>query len=310
VKQALPWDTSGDVAAYHQAIQNLGGGGKNRFGRPMRLDISWRLDFDDNKAWNTWKSNADSLRLDRDDISSESPAEFGPIQRTVERYRRWINQQALNPARRDQPIMIRPDMDNLWVGNKEGHQFSKLTDVQRYTQAILWVGAGANLITGSDMNSIDDIGKKLLFDDEEFMDIAGFTSNWPMVPRNTDDTPTPGGGDARQLSAWIAGPNDEGTAVVILSNLGEDQCLGNGANDDCSYGTEWHDVHLVSISLENLGIGGDDWFVRRVSGGGSKNAGSDHTDIGKTTGKIECNLDHYESVMYKLQKCGTGGVQC
>jgi alpha-galactosidase len=300
----LPADSSGSVIAYHNSIQKIG---TNIFGRKMRLDISWRLDFDDDQYFQIWKANADSLRVDRDINAANTPVTFGAIQRTVERYRRFINQQVLNNTRVGQGINIRPDMDNLYVGNPAGdHDLSALTDTQRYTQAIFWIGAGANLITGSDLRPgrLDALGSKLLFDDEPQF-AASFTSQWPMQPRNPDDAPTPGGPDPRQLQAWISGPNEEGTAYVILTNLGEDQCW----DSECSYSTEIHGVQLVSISLANLGIGGSSWFVRRVLGGGGS-GGPDYTDIGVTTESMASNLDHYESALYKLQKCGTAGAGC
>jgi alpha-galactosidase len=102
-------------------------------------------------------------------------------------------------------------MDNTFVGNKAS--ISGLSDVQRYTQAIHWLGAGANLITGSDLTRIDTLGNELLFD-LEALNAAAFTANYPIQPRN----PGSGGNDAKQLQAWIAGPNCS-TAIVCCPSL-------------------------------------------------------------------------------------------
>jgi alpha-galactosidase len=151
---------------------------------------------------------------------------------------------------------------------------------------------------------LDSLGNTLLFN-QEVLNVASFTSNWPMVPKNPSDAPNPGGPDPYQLQTWISGPNEEGTAVVILSNLGEDQCW----DGECSYGTEWHGVHLVNITFDDLGISGNSWWVRRVLGGGGQ-GGPDFSDIGKADSFLASNLNHYETVMYKLQMCGTAGAGC
>jgi len=54
------------------------------------------------------------------------------------------------------------------------HHLLGLSDVQRYSMAIHWIGAGANLITGSDLTHLDELGRKLLYD-EEVMGVADFT---------------------------------------------------------------------------------------------------------------------------------------
>jgi len=287
-----PADSSQAVAFYHNSIE--------KYAPNMRLDISWRLDRS-LPFWSVWQNNADSLRVDRDINVGNMPVGWGAIQRTVEQYRQFINQQVLDPTRQNKPIMVRPDMDNLLVGNS-GNDLTALNTHQRYSQTNLWIGAGANLIVGNDMTSLDNIGNTLLFN-QEVMNVASFTSNWPMVPKNPSDAPNPGGPDPYQLQTWISGPNEEGTAVVILANLGEDQFL-----EGCSDATEWHGIHLVNITFNDLGIGGSSWWVRRVLGG--KNAGKDFTDIGKSDVFLASYLDHYESVMYKLQKCGTTGAGC
>lgn len=107
-------------------------------------------------------------------------------------------------------------MDNTYIGNAAS--ISGLSDVQRYTQAIHWIGAGANLLTGSDLTRIDTLGKELLYNTEA-MDVASFTAQYAMQPRNPDSSSTVGGSDAQQLQAWISGPNGDGKAVVCIPFL-------------------------------------------------------------------------------------------
>ena len=219
------------------------------------------------------------------------------MQRTIEAYRVFITQQTLDPTRRTVPITIRPDMDNTYLGNSQ--RPSGLSDVQRYSMAIHWIGAGANLITGSDQTTRDQLGYNLTYDSEA-MDIAAFTATYPMQPRNPSGWGTLGGSASMQLQAWIAGPSSDGVAAVVLANYGPDEGAGGFALD-------WDGVHLVSIPLPDLGIGpgmphgADAWFVRRVWGGGGS-GGSDHTDDGIVTNSISCELGPGESVLYKLTK--------
>ncbi|KZW01332.1 glycoside hydrolase family 27 protein [Exidia glandulosa HHB12029] len=275
----LPADTSMSAFHYHTAIQNIAPDGK------IRLDLSWHLSRE-SPYFERWQANADSIRLD-DDINnsnSTSLTSWKTVQRAIEAYRVFINQQTLNATRHGVGIRVRPDMDNLYVGNAQ--QMSGVSDVERYSMAIHWIGAGANLITGSDMTHLDDLGKELLFNDEA-MDVANFTSQWPMQPLLN-------GGAPSQLQAWIAGPNEKGTAVVVLANYGPD--LGDGG-----FGTNSSDVQLVSAPLDVLGIAGSSWAVRRVWGGGGS-GGGDHEDIGVTSDKLESNLGPGESVLYKIQR--------
>jgi len=115
-----------------------------------------------------------------------------------------------------------------------------------------------------------------------------------MQPRNPDGTRDPGGPAASQTQAWVAGPDENGTAVVVLSNLGPDE--GSGG-----FGTGDTDVKLVNIALNRLGLGGSGWNVRRVLGGGGS-GGEDHSDLGVATEKLESWLGPGESVLYRLTK--------
>ncbi|EON97516.1 putative glycoside hydrolase family 27 protein [Phaeoacremonium minimum UCRPA7] len=229
-----PANDSGAVAAMHSAI--------SRLAPSMRLDISWKLDREQ-PFFDLWKHNADALRLDQDINFGKNPVTWDAIQRTVEQYRQFINQQVLDPSRQNQPIMIRPDMDNLVVAtDASASSWSGFNTVERYGQMILWLGAGAKLVVGSDMTQIDDLGRTLLTN-EEVLDVAAFTANWPMVPKQPADR-------AAQLQAWVAGPDGDGTAaVVVLSNLGPD--LGQSGYSDNLQGDQ-----LVNVTLDTLGIEG------------------------------------------------------
>jgi alpha-galactosidase len=293
--ETLPANNSLAALAYHKAIQQSG--------RPLRLHLSWKLDRD-LSDWLLWRSNAESLRLAQDINNSGSDTTtftaFATVQRAIEQYRSFINQQEEDPTRQGLPIMIRPDMDNLYVGN--GASLSGITDQQRYTVMIHWIGAGANLITGSELRNLDTLGQELLYDSEA-LSIADFTAMFPMQPKNPFNTASPGSQASSQLQAWIAGPDNENeNAVVVLANYGPD--LGAGG-----FGTSLQGVQLVNISLAHLGIadgqphGAPGWNVRRVFGGGGS-GGSDHADLGLTETFLASNLGPGESAMYKLTRSG------
>ena len=288
-------NNSGGVAAYHKAIENNQAQGK------MRLDISWKLDRSD-PYWGIWQSSADSLRIDQDTNNGQdakSLTNWGSVLRTLDYYRQFINEQT-QEARQGKPIMIRPDMDNTFIGNAE--KVSGLTNAQRYTQAALWIGAGANLITGSDLTQIDDLGKELLYNDEA-QSVAAFTAQYPMQPRNPNDPHgygTPGANAALQCQTWIAGPAPNGTAVVWLSNLGPDPCRNGGCQK--THGLDWKGDRNVSITFHDLGIGDSNKYnVHRVWGGGGR-GGSDHAAEYQATDRLESWLGEGETAMYVLNK--------
>lgn len=296
--ETLSANTSGAAIAYHQAIKNNNAEGK------MRLDISWKLDRSD-PYWGIWQSSADTLRVDQDtnNAGKDSLVSWTSVLRTLDYYRQFINEQTAQ-GRQGKAIMIRPDLDNTFVGNPEN--ISGLSDVQRYTQAAMWIGAGANIITGSDMTHLDTLGQQLLYDPEA-MGVAAFTAQYPMQPRNPSGWGTAGGNAAMQCQAWIAGPNNNGTAVVMLSNYGPDPCLDKGNGCTPTYGLNWAGNHNVSIGLDDLGIGqnqpngSNKWGVRRVWGGGGQ-GGQDHTGGWTVSDQIQSSLGPGETVMYVLTK--------
>jgi len=289
--ETLPSNSSGAAAAYHTAIQLSS--------RPMRLDLSWKLDRSE-PSWTIWRNSADTLRLDQDLNAQDGTVQvqFATMQRAIEQYRQFITEQ-LVPDRQGQPIMIRPDMDNIFVGNPQS--ISGLSVVQRYTQMAHWIGAGANLLTGSDMARVDALGQMLLYDNDG-LEAADFTAMLPMQPRNPRGSKTPGGSAARQLQAWIAGPDETGVAYVVLANYGPD--LGHGG-----FGGGVPGVQSVTATLTNLGIhpgtmhGAARWAVRRIWGGGGS-GGPDHVDLGVTTVGVSATLGGGESALFKLTKSG------
>ncbi|CRG91690.1 Alpha-galactosidase 3 [Talaromyces islandicus] len=286
----LPANNSLVAIAYHNAIQ--------KSGAQIRLDLSWGLDRNSATNWYIWRGSADGLRLDQDINNSgqSTLVSFGTVQRAIENYRVYINQQVEDSTRQGIPIMIRPDMDNMYTGN--GQDLGGLADVERYTVTIHWVGAGANLITGSNLSQIDTLGQELLYD-SELMSVANFTTQYPMQPKNPLGADSPGAQAAQQLQAWIAGPDsNNANAVVVLANYGPDQ--GNGGFGSILDGTQ-----LVNVTLSLLGIadgqpnGAAGWNVRRVLGGGGA-GGPDHSDIGVATSFLASNLGPGESVLYYL----------
>jgi alpha-galactosidase len=317
----LPWDSSAAVAMYRTAIDRSACAGR------MRLHISWKLERGPPALYATWRDNADALRLDTDvNNAHATPGEmvagsphglvgWHSIQRVIEQYRSWINQHCENSKRRGRELRIRPDMDNTFVENAA--KLSGISDVQRYSVASHWLGAGASRISGSDQRAIDPLGRVLNGDtDAEARAIADFTSNYAMVPRN----PGSGNGASQQLQAWIAGPrararqqNDGGEplvaalpgmpridAVVVLTNLGPD--LGAGG-----FNTHVKGVQRVEVTLAELGLSDDaaaaEYAVRRVWGGGGS-GGADHVTLPPTTAGLVSMLGEGETALYALARLG------
>ena len=83
---------------------------------------------------------------------------------------------------------IFPDPDNLLVGNSESS--SGLTDDQRRTMYSHWIEAGANLILGSDMTDLDNLGKSMLQDEQLNWIADQFTSKHPIRQGKAMTTPT------------------------------------------------------------------------------------------------------------------------
>ncbi|KAH8130173.1 hypothetical protein ACSS6W_005462 [Trichoderma asperelloides] len=265
--QMLPPDGSGSVIAWHKAIKQTG--------RKMRLDISWKLDRTQ-KYFNIWNSNADSMRTDQDlnNSGQSSFVSWATVQRAFDNYRQFI----VAGLQFFDHLNIYPDMDNLLVGNNA--TTSGITDAQRQTVMTHYIGAGANLILGSDLTHLDKFGVNLITN-KAAQAVATFTAQYPMQPRN----PGTGGQDSQQLQAWIAGPAPNGQAVVVLANYGPD--LGQGGFNGTST-----DVELVSASWKDLGIKGT-YRVRDVW---------NNKDLGSQKSGVKANLGPGESALLTLTR--------
>lgn len=263
--QSLPTDQSGTVIAWHNAIKNNG--------NQIRLDISWKLDRTQ-KYFDIWNSNADSMRTDQDlnNSGSTTLVNWGTVQRAIENYRQWI----IAGLQFFDELNIYPDLDNLFSGNPEN--ISGLSNGQRTTVFTHWIGAGANLIIGNDMTTLDDFGKSLLTNSQA-LEVADFTAQFPMQPRN----PGSGGQNAAQLQAWIAGPSPSGEAVVVLVNLGPDNGQGG-------FNTQTSGVQTVTATWDDLGISGQ-FNVQDIW---------NNKSLGTVSDQVSAQLDEGESVMLHL----------
>ncbi|KAI5927090.1 glycoside hydrolase superfamily [Camillea tinctor] len=261
----LPQDSSGEVIAYHKAIAQSN--------RQIRLDISWKLDRSQT-YFEIWNANADSMRTDQD-INNSGGTTFVAwevLQRAIENYRQYI----ATVTQYGTTLTIYPDMDNLYVGNEAA--ITGVTDAQRQTIMTHWLGAGANLLLGSDLTKLDQFGLNLLTNPRA-LEVAEFTSRYPMLPRN----PGTGENGPQQLQAWIAGPDAAGSAVVIIANYGPNQGQG-------SWETSKSGIQTVNVSLTDLGIAGTYGVVDVWA-----NANFTVDDLG-----FSVELDEGQSVLYQL----------
>ncbi|KAI9729306.1 MAG: hypothetical protein M1834_006977 [Cirrosporium novae-zelandiae] len=222
-------DNSGIVKCYHSAIAQQD--------RPVRLDISWKLDRNE-PYYSIWRTNADTMRTDQDLNGGDGvQTQWSTVQRAIEQYREYIVQVNQNYS----TLTIYPDMDNLFVGNSAS--LSGITDTQRQAVMTHWVGAGANLIIGSNMTAIDDYGLSLLTNDL-VLEIADFTSGYPMRPTQGNSNESYG----RQGQVWIAGPNSSGVAVVVVANY------GNSGNNDLFDPTPIKGSWSYSFTPSDIGL--------------------------------------------------------
>jgi alpha-galactosidase len=153
------------------------------------------------------------MRTDQDLNGGQGvQTQWSTVQRAIEQYREYIVQVS---DRGSAVLTIYPDMDNLFVGNNGS--ISGLTDNQRQTVMSHWIGAGANLIIGSNMTEMDDYGLALLTNQRALEIANNFTTKYPMQPTQGNNNPTHG----RQGQVWIAGPaGDSDVAVVLVANYG------------------------------------------------------------------------------------------
>lgn len=205
----------------------------------MRLDISWKLDRTE-KYFRIWNGNSESMRTDQD-INNGGEHTFirwATVQRAIDNYRQWVvAAQAIFDT-----LNVYPDLDNLYTGNAAS--ITGVSDTERRTIMTHWIAAGANLITGSDLKRLDKLGVELLTNNDALA-VADFTAKYPMQPHN----PGTGGSDAKQLQAWIAGPDASGRAAVVIANYGPDQGQGG-------FGSKLAGKQKVKVSWVDMGIKG------------------------------------------------------
>ncbi|KAJ6782232.1 hypothetical protein PWT90_08860 [Aphanocladium album] len=270
--QNLPADQSAAVPAWRTAIA--------RSGRPMRLDISWKLDRTP-KYFSLWNANAESMRSDQD-INNGGEATFirwATVQRAIDNYRQWIVAALglFDDEQEENKLRVYPDLDNLYAGNAA--VITGVSDAQRRTIMTHWIAAGANLITGSDLARVDALGMELLTS-RDALAVADFAARYPMQPRN----PGTGGQDAKQLQAWIAGPSSScGRAAVVLANYGPDQGQGG-------FGSKTAGKQRVSATWADLGLDGKNKYAVKNVWTGKQQA--------TTARGVEALLDEGESALF------------
>ena len=194
-------DKSGSMITYHKAIAQSG--------RKISLDVSSTV-CRNSPYLGIWEDNADTMRveIDLNHQNSATLVSMWKIQGTIEQYRKYINQNlAANTTMR-----LRPDFDNLFASNKA--TTTSINDEQRISVMSHWIGAAANLILGSDMSRIDDLGKQLLTSKKSRL-ATGFCGKWPMQPRN----PGNGSSTAQQRQGWVSGPSECGQGCEAASQL-------------------------------------------------------------------------------------------
>lgn len=256
----VPDDTTGSVVAHHKAIVNSG--------RQIRLDVSSNVCRSE-PFMSTWVANADTMRV-AVDINNHNTATFvgmWKIQGTIEQYRLYINQLVAGKKL----MRARPDFDNMFVGNPAS--VSGIDDAQRVTVMSHWLGAAGNLILGSDLSNLDDLGRTLLTSSKSGQAVD-FCNNWPMQPRN----PGNGSSTAQQLQAWVAGPSDSGQAYVLLSNYG----VNHGRGGFTTVGTG---AQNVTATLQDLGLTRTGYLARDVWSADSFNVGASGFSVSLNEGE-------------------------
>ncbi|XEV04958.1 hypothetical protein FSHL1_010245 [Fusarium sambucinum] len=263
----IPDDTSGAAIAMHNAIANNG--------KRIRLDVSSNV-CRNSPYTEIWDKNTDTMRVAVDINNNNSKSFIGmwKVQGTIEQYRLFINQ----IVEGKKLMRTRPDFDNLFVANPEA--ISGINDNQRLTVMSHWIGASANLIMGSDLTNIDDLGRKLLTSPGTIR-ARDFCTKWPMQPRN----PGTGRNTAQQLQAWVAGPSDNGQAYLLMTNLGPNHGRGN-------FDTVGEGVQRLSTTLGQLGFRSPKYSLTQVWSGNTSTKGLND--------KITLDLDNGQLVFFQV----------
>ncbi|KAL4796722.1 hypothetical protein BDV19DRAFT_377970 [Aspergillus venezuelensis] len=229
----IPDDLSRSAVAFHRTIENSG--------RRIELDVSSNV-YRSEPYWGTWGSSAESIRVDTDinNYGGNTFVNMREVQRTIENYRQFANLQVrdIKSGLGSGSVTLRGNLDTLLVGNLAN--VTGVTDTQRITLMIYWMSSSSNHLLGLDMTNLDDLGRYLISSPGSIA-AADFCAEYPMQPRN----PGSGGNEARQLQAWVSGPNEKGEAYVLFSNLGPD--LGKGGFVGVGAGRQ-----NVSVSLGDL----------------------------------------------------------
>lgn len=248
-------DNSGIVICYRNAIQQQT--------RSIRLDISWKLSRDE-PYYTIWSQNADTMRTDQDLNGSPigQQTQWSTVQRAIEQYRQYILQ--VSNRTTTTILTIYPDMDNLFVGNNQS--LSGLTDIQRESIMSHWIGAGANLILGSDLNQLDSFGLQLLTNQRAFDLSKNFTNKYPMIPTQGNTNRTHG----KQGQIWIS-QSDYQTNIsfILLSNYGNS---GNNQLFDPPPTQSWWTYNFTlndfgfnqhgNYSIENIWNSTEDFLIQ------------------------------------------------
>lgn len=193
--------------------------------------------------------SADTMRTDQDLNGGKGvQTQWSTVQRAVEQYREYILQ--VSSTNSTNVLTIYPDMDNLFVGNNAS--LSGLTDNQRQTVMSHWIGAGANLIIGSNMTALDIYGLTLLTN-RRAIDVANnFTAKFPMQPTLGNKNRTHG----RQGQVWIAGPtNESNVAVILVANY------GNSGNNNLFDPPPTQSWWFYNFTFNDIGLHADTTYI-------------------------------------------------
>ena len=185
--------------------------------------------------------SADTMRTDQDLNGGQGvQTQWSTVQRAIEQYREYI----VHVSDGGSAILtIYPDMDNLFVGNDAN--LSGLTDNQRRTVMTHWIGAGANLVIGSNMTKLDVYGLALLTNELALEIANNFTAKYPMRPTQGNNNPSHG----RQGQVWIAGPvGDSNATVIVVANY------GNTGNNDLYDPTPTQSWWSYNFTFGDMGL--------------------------------------------------------